>query len=476
MNLHEKNTSATDLWRLAEGLVEAALVDTVYGDLYLQRARDFLAPALSEAEFAGLQRMETEAQNLPDRILVAMKQANWMEVKDLSSRISSFKRTLTEKETLLQLGKKIYELGEPPLDPFSPGLQGLAKSGDPQALLQKLLAQLERLETADADWKDFYRSRIIAAKAIETFSPQVSAESDLSGSRLEHKAYEALNNGDFDNLEKMAALMGKEDSGGRERPSGAPLRSAGKFRDLTLQFSQEVLNRARGFGLAPIRIEGGGQILNLSPEDVARLYRHLWQPASTDEISRQGDGSQKKEITLPADAPAALREIVELFTIRPFVNSGGARFVPSLAKEDLLVEDFDEPDPGAEAPASALLSALGFEDRRGLSRIRLEKALIDRGNAIVGDLGLDVRMFRLVCVPPDVYGLVGLQRGWGRKTLWTHFDGYMVMQNGKLGALAGGDVRFGGLFDLVGISREYDSDKIIARFAVVQRRRLESVG
>jgi hypothetical protein len=58
--------------------------------------------------------------------------------------------------------------------------------------------------------------------------------------------------------------------------------------------------------------------------------------------------------------------------------------------------------------------------------------------------------------------------------LWTHFDGYMVMQNGKLCALAGGDVRFGGLYDLVGISREYDSDEILARFAVVQRRRMET--
>ncbi len=52
----------------------------------------------------------------------------------------------------------------------------------------------------------------------------------------------------------------------------------------------------------------------------------------------------------------------------------------------------------------------------------------------------------------------------------------MVMQNGKLGALAGGDVRFGGLYDLVGIRRKYESDQIIARFAVVQRRRMEAVG
>jgi hypothetical protein len=115
-----------------------ALVDTVYGDLYLQRARDFLEPALSEGEFAALQLLENEALNLSNRIFVAMKEARWMEVKELSSRMSSLKRTLSEKENLRKLGEKIYKPGEPPLDPFSPGLQGFARNVDPQALLHKL--------------------------------------------------------------------------------------------------------------------------------------------------------------------------------------------------------------------------------------------------------------------------------------------------------------------------------------------------
>jgi acetate kinase len=39
-------------------------------------------------------------------------------------------------------------------------------------------------------------------------------------------------------------------------------------------------------------------------------------------------------------------------------------------------------------------------------------------------------------------------------------------------AAAGGDVRYGGLYDLLGISRDYDSDRVMARFAVVQRERM----
>jgi hypothetical protein len=96
-----------------------------------------------------------------------------------------------------------------------------------------------------------------------------------------------------------------------------------------------------------------------------------------------------------------------------------------------------------------------------------------RGIAVVRDeLGLDPARFRLVCIPPDVHLRVGLKRGWGKQKLWTHFDGYMAMPGGKLRALAGGDVRFGGVYDMVGIGRNYDSDRIIARFAVVQRRRM----
>jgi hypothetical protein len=48
----------------------------------------------------------------------------------------------------------------------------------------------------------------------------------------------------------------------------------------------------------------------------------------------------------------------------------------------------------------------------------------------------------------------------------------MVRSDGKMLALAGGDVRFGGIYDMVGVGRNYDSDHIIVRFAVVQRRRM----
>lgn len=48
---------------------------------------------------------------------------------------------------------------------------------------------------------------------------------------------------------------------------------------------------------------------------------------------------------------------------------------------------------------------------------------------------------------------LGLGRGWGRQQLWTHFDGYQILQGGKLRALVEGNTRYGGISDLCSISR-----------------------
>jgi hypothetical protein len=165
-----------------------------------------------------------------------------------------------------------------------------------------------------------------------------------------------------------------------------------------------------------------------------------------------------------------------MFMIHPLVNSGGARYLPSLVAEDVLVEDFPDPVDGQTAPASELLTSLGLPGRRGLPRTVIEQALLMHGARILEqDLRLDPRVFRLVCIPSDVHARLGEAEGWGRQPYWTHFDGYLiriVAGQLRLQALAGGDVRYGGVYELLGVGRDYDSDRLLARFAVVQRARM----
>jgi hypothetical protein len=203
--------------------------------------------------------------------------------------------------------------------------------------------------------------------------------------------------------------------------------------------------------------------------ELAPLRQYAWHPLVADESGRL----KVKQVPLPIGTPEAFRERMEILMIHPLVNSGGARHLPKLVAEDVLVEDFADPKEGEPPPPSELLAALELSSRRGLPRIAIEQALFAHGaDVLEKKLGLDPRVFRLVCIPPDVHLRLGEAEKWGRQPFWTHFDGYLVMADGRLRALAGGDARFGGLYDLLGISRDYDSDRVMARFAVVRRERM----
>ena len=116
---------------------------------------------------------------------------------------------------------------------------------------------------------------------------------------------------------------------------------------------------------------------------------------------------------LPAGTPEAFRDRLEMLRIHPIVNSGGARHLPKLVAEDVLVEDFADPKAGELPPESPLITALGFSSRLGLSRIAIEQALLARGAGVLEkELGVDPRAFRLVCIPPDVHLRLGEAEGW----------------------------------------------------------------
>jgi len=167
-----------------------------------------------------------------------------------------------------------------------------------------------------------------------------------------------------------------------------------------------------------------------------------------------------------------LKVLAGQFVQQIFINSGGARYLPPLAAERTLIEDFAEEEAAADAP-SKLLEALGLAKRSALSRTGIETALVRSGGEILEKrLGLDPLEFRLVCIPYDLYIRFGRDRGFGKWLHWTHFDGYQVMAGNRLRALVGGDGRFGGINDLVSISPSDARDGVYARFAVVRRARM----
>jgi hypothetical protein len=452
------------------GLLELARLDTVYGDLHRERAAALLATVLPEDEARILLHARGEADGLAQQLPLVVEAEAWEQVRHLSGRLADLRRLLEGRGALLQLADRLQPPGEPPVDPFSPGLAGLAGLADGELEAQRQRAERLLLLAAQADPAagSFYAARRAALARLGPAGTLVSAARPGGVAASERQALKAdvqaaLRSGDLERLGALSAqLMRRPAAGqaGSASEAGGALAGGGPPTPLTYRFPAEVLGRAERLGLGPIHVPS-------ARHRVEDLYRLAWMPADT---APGGEARVRLPVAFPDDAPAPLRELLELYMRRPFLNSGGARDLPPLVEEDALVETFDDPAPD-QAVGGPLLEALGLAGRRALSRVRIEAALAEHGLGAVRGLGLDPVDFCLVCIPGDLHVRIGRERGWGSQPIWTHLDGHMVMPGRRFLALAGGDVRFGGVYDLVGIGRDYDAERLVARFAVVQRRR-----
>jgi len=156
-----KETTRPDTLQILSQLLEAGKTDTVYRDLYLQRARAFFASLLPYPEYLRLEQEKVSIDNLLRQNRAAVEHEEWSKVRELSSRIRTLRRLVEEKRPLLELGQAIYAGSEVPLDPFSPGFQSLfAASG--QELIEaqaRVVEHLTALEKDDPAWHSFYEGR-----------------------------------------------------------------------------------------------------------------------------------------------------------------------------------------------------------------------------------------------------------------------------------------------------------------------------
>ena len=462
----------SDSISVVSALLEAANVDTVYRDVYLERARTLLSPTLSLEDFHRIERERAALAELPLAVARALENANWPLVKDLSQRTEALKQAVEGKSKLIETARGVYAVTDVRLDPFCHSLQRFTgvPGTDLPRLRTRVVDQLTGLEQSDVSWRDFYAGRRaafqtrapIAAKPVSDDSAEATSPEDTR-----EAAAQALKAGDMRRLARLADRMAtvtartSESAHGATAGAIAPPKQAS--RDLVASWSSDTLTRARLLGLAPRHLD--------ARVELASLRQYAWSP-----LSDESGHSEIKQVPLPAGSPAGLRSRVDVLMMHPLANSGGARHLPTLVAEDVLVEDFPDPEEGKEPPASELLATLELPGRRGLPRVAIEQALLMHGARVLEkELGLDPRVFRLVCIPSDVHFRLGEAEGWGRQSFWTHFDGYLIRTDEgrlRLLALAGGDARFGGLYDLLGVGRNYDSDSLVARFAVVHRERM----
>jgi hypothetical protein len=446
---------------LAELLLQLAPVDTAYADLYLRRARDLAKPRLSPADHRALKLADEGIHSLPGQIQEAIDSARWNQVRALAQELEAKKQLVEDRGSLRRLGEHLYETHDIYVDPFSPGFHWFHRRQERElgALRDGVLTKLAQAASLDGEWRARYREREEALRSARLGEEAAPTESI----NLEQRAREALASGSLGALQKIAERLEASGAGPNTTSSNQEVPDA-EPAPLTASFQPETLLKARALGLEPEHVENARARFRF-------LLPYLWRP-----VFFEGDsgGEARVRAAIPKDTPDALRDQLVMLVTRPIVTSGGARFLAPLVEEDVLVESFEEGPAGAPVGRNGLADALGLEHRWGHSRLALERLLQARGPGIVESLGLDPWKFRLVSLPPDLFAVVGERRGWGRHEIWTHLDGYVATRERKLLGLVGGDVRYGGVQDLVGVGVGYDSDRLLARFAIVDRRRLRA--
>ena len=365
-----KDTNATKAVGL---LVEAANGDTVYRDLYLRRARQLLSATLDESAYRAIGSTEKEIEDLMRRSRSAVLQRDWDQAANLSAQAESLRQRKAAMGQLAAIGKDVYDADRVAFDPFSPGkhLGPQAEANQP-GVHKQLMDTLASLGKLDPSLAASYEKRRSYFSSLELASPTASQKKGAQRNRgqMERLAVEAAEKGDAATLQRLSQELRDWKESGTATVSTSAAVVMTRYEcpvDLTVPFAPDVIARARELGL------GETQTAPFTEIAAAReaIYTHVWQPSPANpDMEREGvlRAQALAEVNIPKQI---LTEDVEVlagqFVQQIFINSGGARYLPPLAAERTLIEDFAEDEATADAP-SKLLAALGLPKRSGLAR------------------------------------------------------------------------------------------------------------
>jgi hypothetical protein len=415
-------------------------------------------------EYARLRRERTDIPRAVDKLRRATDRGDWRKVYDLAANAAAKKEHVAVAKAILEIADAVYGPRTVHATSASLGLQGIVplQTSTIEHERTQAIERLRSLTCHDAECAPFYQQRADYFTRLEVV-PQQDAEMVVSTDGLRLRVLSALDGGDFQEVWRLTEET--TGSGGGLARTRVPRATNGRAEGLAAPFSTSVIDHAKDLGLVAT---------TLSSEPALNGYlscccteRTTFPSAPRSETNRAMESCTCGHPCPPEVGPI-LREGLDLLLVHPFMSSSGARYLPWFGPEALLVEDF--PETTADAP-TRLLGELGLSARRGVPRLVIEDALRSRTGAVCRALGLDPLEFVVACIPFDAYLRLAQRHDWGRQQLWTHFDGYQVTRELRLHALVGGDVRFGGAEEFCAVQRDYNPDRLIARFCVVRRAR-----
>src|SRR4029453_7492137 len=169
---------------LVSALIQIGNADTVYRDVYLQRAGTLMAGVLPVEEFRSIEQQTAELATLPLTIGRALEKGDWPTVKELSTRTASLRQAVEAKRRQIEAARGVYAVTDVKLDPFSPGLRPFTRLSEKSllALRTQTVEHLATLERGDPPGKDFYTGR---RAALEALAVTTSGESETAAASVD---------------------------------------------------------------------------------------------------------------------------------------------------------------------------------------------------------------------------------------------------------------------------------------------------
>lgn len=449
-----------------EALVSLRAVDLPCSEVYLDRAAARLGAVLSAEQYTALRREREHLVTLANDLRHGAERSDWPVVHSLAERGARERRHVAEHQRLLALGDVVYGPRAFVADATALALSGLIVQ--PSAHLgrarDQCLAWLRTAIARDADHAAFYRARLAHFERLEVIA-DVGAPATVNAGDVQRRIIEAAQKGDFEQAARLSAAVLETMPEHRLARVRIPLPTSDRIQLLRAPFDEAVVGRAAALGLGMMTVAADEALNDYLSCDCAERAALPSDPLS--ETHRRPSATTCGHAS-PAGMSPTLHQALDLLMLHPFVTSAGTRYLPYFGAETLLVETIPERAPDQR---TALLDRLALPRRRGISRALVEDAVRRRGPGICADLGLDPTAHAVVPIPFDVYLRLAPHLAWGREPLWTHFDGYQVTNELHLRALVGGDVNYGGPEDLCSVATDYETERLVARFAVVRRDR-----
>jgi len=148
-------------------LVTAADGDTLYRDVYLQRAGVLLAPLIDEAHYEATLTVREQLDRLLGQARASVGRQDWAQVQELGNRAADLQRSLDAEREALAAAETVYGAPAVVLDPLSPGLPHSRRWPTADQARADVTAALAELAREEAGARDLYtaRERARAARA-----------------------------------------------------------------------------------------------------------------------------------------------------------------------------------------------------------------------------------------------------------------------------------------------------------------------